>query len=76
MNAAALAELVVHGTQMIAEIVGYIADAHAGKLDPNDAMAKIAEVHAKILADRAAIDAGFAKLDATPIPTGLPGPGE
>ena len=76
MNAIEIAEVVAHGVEMITKIAGLIADTSAGKLDPAEAMAKLQEVHNKILADRATVDAELAAEFPTPIPTGLPGPGE
>ncbi len=76
MNAAAIAEVTAHGLELITKIVGYIADAHAGKLPPEEALAKIGQAHTTILADRAKVDAELAADFPTPVPTGLPGPGE
>lgn len=66
MNLATAAEVTTHGLEMIAEIVKLLADVHAEKVPPDEALGKIAEFHDRLMADRSAAD----RARAEKFPTG------
>lgn len=57
MNPITIVELTIHGIEMISEISKTLSDAHAGKLTPAEALAKIDSHHSTLLSDRARRDA-------------------
>lgn len=57
MNATELIELSIHAAELTARIWDDVRAAHAGQIDPGEALAHIGTLHQKIIDDRAKVDA-------------------